>query len=45
MLALNVHAKKAGIVSDSHFYLAEKMPNSHYSKIRCIDDSIGERIF
>lgn len=42
MLALNVHAKKAGIVSDSHFYLAEKMPNSHYSQIRCIDDSIGE---
>lgn len=42
MLALNVHAKKAGITSDSHFYLAEKMPDSHYSQIRCIDDSIGE---
>lgn len=42
MLALNVHAKKAGIASDSHFYLAEKMPDCHYSQIRCIDDRIGE---
>ena len=24
------------------FYLAEKIPDSHYSQIRCIDDSIGE---
>ena len=42
MLALNVHAKKAGIVDDSHFYLAEKMKDSNYSQIRCIDDCIGE---
>lgn len=42
MLALNVYAKKAGIVSDAHFYLSEKMPDSHYAQIRCIDDSIGE---
>lgn len=42
MLALNVHAKKFGIVDDSHFYLAEKIADSHYSQIRCIDDSIGE---
>lgn len=42
MLALNVHAKKAGIASNSHFYLAEKMPDNYYTQIRCIDDSIGE---
>lgn len=42
MLALNVHARKAGITPDSHFYLAEKITDSHYSQIRCIDDSIGE---
>lgn len=42
MLALNVHAKKAGIINDSHFYLAEKLTESNYSQIRCIDDCIGE---
>lgn len=42
MLALNVYAKKAGISSVSHFYLAEKKLDSNYSQIRCIDDCIGE---
>lgn len=42
MLALNVYAKKAGISSNAHFYLAEKMEESYYSQIRCIDDCIGE---
>lgn len=42
MLALNVHAKKANISSDAHFYLAEKIKDSNYSQIRCIDDCIGE---
>ena len=41
MLALNVHAKKAGIVSDSHFYLAEKISDSHYSQMRLLNHYYG----
>lgn len=41
MLALNVYAKKHNISDNSHFYLAES-EEDHYSKIRCIDESIGD---
>lgn len=42
MLALNVYAKKMEIIDNSHFYLAETMEDQYFSKIRCIDESIGE---
>lgn len=41
MLALNVYAKKHNIADNAHFYLAESKED-YYSRIRCIDESIGE---
>lgn len=42
MLALNVFARKMNMLDKSHFYLAEKTEDGYFSRIRCIDDSIGE---
>lgn len=42
MLALSVYARKMGISEASHFYLAENTSDNYFSKIRCIDDDIGE---
>ena len=42
MLALNVYAQKMQLTDKSHFYLAEKCDEEYFSKIRCIDESIGE---
>ena len=40
MLALNYYAKKSSISQNAHFYMAER--EGYYSKIKCIDDNIGE---
>ena len=40
MLALNYYAKKSSISKNAHFYMAER--DGYYSKIKCIDDNIGE---
>lgn len=42
MLALNVYARKMQLADKAHFYLAEKCDDGYFSKIRCIDESIGE---
>lgn len=42
LLALGVYAREMGISKASHFYLAENMSDNYFSKIRCIDDDIGE---
>jgi len=42
MLALSVYSRKAQIASKSHFYLAENLTDSYYSRLKCIDDNIGE---
>lgn len=40
MLALNYYAKKSNISDNAHFYIAER--ENYYSRIKCIDDNIGE---
>lgn len=42
MLALSVYAKKMGLDSKAHFYIAENLEDEYFSQIRRIDDSIGE---
>ena len=40
MLALNYYAKKSNLSNKAHFYIAER--EGYYSKLKCIDDNIGE---
>ena len=42
MLALHVFAQKMEFKDSAHFYLAETMEDKYFSRIRCIDNSIGE---